>query len=66
MLADSTKVWNTVTFGLYSRDLQEDLDELEAWSAKWLLKLNFNKCHVMHVGHSVNSKYYLHREGVKT
>ena len=51
------------------RDLQEDLDELEAWLAKWLLKFNFDKCHVMHdmhVEHLVNSKYYLHHEGVKT
>ena len=66
MFADDTKVWNTVTSGSYSRDLQEGLDELEAWSAKCLLNFNFDKCHAMHVGHSVNSKYYIHREGVKT
>ena len=46
-----------------SRALQQDLECLEEWSSKWLLKFNFEKCHVMHIGHKSNTKYYLHKDG---
>ena len=30
--------------------LQDDLDELTAWSTKWLLTFQLDKCKVMHLG----------------
>ena len=29
------------------------------WSKKWLLKCNPAKCKKMHVGHSLDTKYYM-------
>ena len=46
--------------------LQEDIDELEKWSSKWLLGLNLEKCKIMHVGKSnPNFNYQMLSNGVK-
>ena len=39
--------------------LQEDLDSLQSWSDVWQLKFNADKCKVMHIGHSIDTKYYM-------
>jgi hypothetical protein len=62
LFADDTKIWNRVSDGISSGELQYDLDCLGEWSEKWLLKFNLEKCHVMHVGHKSDTKYYLHKD----
>ena len=36
-----------------------DIDQLEQWNRQWLLELNTDKCHVMHIGHSMDTGYTL-------
>jgi len=43
--------------------LQSDLDNLVKWSDKWLFKFNIEKCKVMHLGHKLNTQYYMKEEG---
>ena len=42
-----------------SESLQKDLDSLAKWSQKWMLEFNSSKCKVMHVGHKLNTKYFM-------
>jgi ribonuclease P/MRP protein subunit RPP40 len=35
------------------------------WSQKWLLKFNPEKCKVMHVGHNLDTKYYMREDTVQ-
>jgi len=63
MFADDTKIWciiKEIDDGLM---LQSDLDGLVKWSDKWLLKFNTEKCKVMHLGHKLNTQYYMKEEG---
>ena len=34
-------------------ELQCDLDNMQEWCKTWLLKLNLEKCKVMHIGKSL-------------
>ena len=47
MYADDTKVHENQT---ESRSLQNDLENLEEWSRKWLMKFNELKCKVIYFG----------------
>ena len=63
MFADDTKIWciiKEIDDGLM---LQSDLGNLVKWSDKWLLKFNTEKCKVMHLGHKLNTQYYMKEEG---
>ena len=62
LFADYTKIWNRVSEGTSSQALQQDLECLEEWSRKCLIQFNFEKCHVLHIGHKSNTKYYLHKD----
>jgi hypothetical protein len=42
--------------------LQADLNMLVDWSQKWSLGFNSEKCKLMHVGHSMLTKYYMKDE----
>jgi len=57
MLADDTKIWNRIGGLTDCVRLQADLDQLHAWSDKWLLSFNPDKCKVMHVGHDYRFLY---------
>ena len=47
--------------------LQNDLDSLSVWSDKLLLKFHPQKCKVMHLGKTDNTKYfYKLKEGIHT
>jgi len=60
MFADNTQLWTNVTSAAEdSISLQIDLDSLQAWSVEWKLHINPEKCKVMHIGHSHDTKYYL-------
>lgn len=43
--------------------LQEDLDRLMRWSDKWLLTFNPAKRLVMHIGHTLETGYYMESGG---
>ena len=59
MFADDAKLWSTVTSMSDSQVIQTDLDSLVEWSEKWLLKFNVEKCKVLHIGHDIDTKYFL-------
>jgi len=45
-----------------SESLQRDLDSLSRWPEKWLLRINPEKCKVMHVRHSHNTSYTIRQD----
>ena len=47
MFADDTKLFNSTN---NNQTLQEDIRELEKWSATWQLQFNALKCKVLHIG----------------
>ena len=59
MFADDTKlcrvIWSKMDIDL----LQEDLNSLARWCAKYLLTFNPQKYKVMHVGHKMDSAYHM-------
>ena len=55
--ADDTKIWTRITDVKDSESLQMDFDSLGCWSEKWLLRLNPEKCKVMHLKHSHKTSY---------
>ena len=57
LFADDTKVMRKVTSMEDAKALQRDLDKLEAWSKKWLLKFNPDKCHVLTIGKFENIRH---------
>ena len=70
LFADDTKVLRKITCDQDSIKLQQDLDELQSWSDKWLLKFHPDKCKVLTVGAvntSVNNtprSYYLKKDNI--
>ena len=57
LLADDTKLMRKIKSEEDAKALQRDLDELEAWSNKWLLRFNPDKCHVLTIGKFENIRY---------
>ncbi len=49
-LADDTKIGRTIRTGEDARALQEDLNKLSAWSDRWQINFNINKCSVLSIG----------------
>ena len=56
IFADNTKLDGKILTRDDCDAIQRDLDNLSAWSDKWLLKFNEAKCKVMHIGYN-NTKY---------
>ena len=46
-MPDDTEIFSKVTSIDDSKKLQKDIDSLNCWSDKWLLKFNTDKCHVL-------------------
>ena len=62
MFADDAKIMRRVTTIEDCRKLQEDLDKIHEWSAKWMMEFNVDKCHVLEMGRSIHrphAKYCL-------
>ena len=57
MFADDTKLFRTITSKSDAVALQSDLDALQEWSEKWLLRFNPDKCHVLTLGKFENTRY---------
>ena len=54
-----TKVWQIIRDNNDSLESQKDLQLVEAWSEKWLLRFNAAKCKIMHMGRDSGIKYHL-------
>ena len=50
LFADDTKIMRKVDNEEDAKALQSDLNILEAWSKRWLLQFNSDKCHVLTIG----------------
>ena len=57
LFADDTKIFQQVSSREDALLIQEDINALECWSDKWLLKFNTDKCHVLTLGKLDNTKY---------
>nr|VZI39869.1 unnamed protein product [Spirometra erinaceieuropaei] len=49
MFADDVKLWQVIKSPNDQRSLQNNLLRLQAWSEKWLLDFNVQKCAVLHL-----------------
>jgi len=61
-MAPVTKIWTRITSVKDSESLQSDLNSLSRWSENWLLRLNPEKCKVMHIRHSHNTFYTIRQD----
>ena len=62
LFADDTKIFNIIQDQKDRETLQEDLNKLNEWSEKWLLKFHPDKCKYLHLGKNEppsNFKYKL-------
>ncbi len=49
IFADDTKIGNSVIFDRDRQSLQNDLNKISAWSARWEMPFNIKKCHILQV-----------------
>jgi len=50
LFADDTKVLRKIYSEDDAKQLQDDIDSLDTWSKKWLLRFHPDKCHVLTLG----------------
>jgi hypothetical protein len=64
LFADDTKVYNIIKNKNDQENLQKDLNKLEEWSDRWLLRFHPDKCKHIHVGKQIepNTRYYIHNK----
>ena len=62
IFADDTKLYTKANNLNDANCLQDDLDTLSEWCKTWGMKLNTEKCHIMHYG-SKNQLYLYHLNG---
>ena len=60
LFADDTKIFQQVRSKQDALSLQSDIDVLNDWSEKWLLKFNTDKCHVLTLG-KIDKIMHTHR-----
>ena len=63
VFADDTKIYSIINNMCNTMELQCDLDNMQEWCKTWLLKLNLEKCKVMHIGKSLNTTYKMEISG---
>ena len=61
MFADDTKLYTRSDTEHGPSDLQDDLDTLQEWSRKWLLKFHPQKCCVLKVGRENENEYTMNQ-----
>ena len=54
LFADDTKVYRQICSKEDSLKLQSDIDLMKAWTDRWLLRFNADKCHVLTLGRIEN------------
>ena len=50
LFADDSKLIAIIRNSLDTKSLQDDLNKLTAWAGDWSMKLNSEKCQIMHLG----------------
>nr|VZI04584.1 unnamed protein product [Spirometra erinaceieuropaei] len=69
MFADDAKLWQVIKGPNDQRSLQDNLHRLQAWSKKWLLDFNVEKCAVLHLrptnSHSNESLRIYHLKDIR-
>ena len=63
LFADDTKIFRKITSAGDSVTLQADIDRLENWSKKWLLRFHPDKCHVLSLG-KIENTAHTHRYSI--
>ncbi len=63
-LADNTKIVNSVISSRDRQSLQDDLNKISSWSARWEMPFKVKKCHILEVG-TRNLKYDYEMSGEK-
>lgn len=58
MFADDTKLYGKSNTSQGIEELQEDLDQLQQWSERWLLRFHPQKCAVMKLGNKKSEASY--------
>ena len=64
LLADDTKIYSVVNNEEDQECLQSDINNLMAWSQKWMLTFNKKKCKYMHLGHEPGNTYKMEGEEI--
>ena len=60
LFADDIKIYSTIKGTSDTLLLQQNLDMVNEWSHKWLLKFNVDKCRLLQLGNPIPTNYYLH------
>nr|VZI34205.1 unnamed protein product [Spirometra erinaceieuropaei] len=55
MLADDMKIWDVIRGSADEDRLQMNLNRLEEWSNRWLLRFNVAKCSILRLGNTARS-----------
>nr|VZI29451.1 unnamed protein product [Spirometra erinaceieuropaei] len=55
MFADDMKIWSVIRGSADEDRLQINLNRLEEWSNRWLLRFNVAKCSILHLGKTARS-----------
>ena len=64
--ADDTTFFRRVQTRQKCRTLQEYLNRLERWSAKWQMLFNQSKCKCLHIGRANGKEpYEMHKDDIK-
>jgi Reverse transcriptase (RNA-dependent DNA polymerase) len=58
LYADDSKIIADVSNDVDSHKLQQDIDAIVEWTDTWLMRLNFDKCKVMHMGRQNPKREY--------
>ncbi len=61
---DNTKIRNSVISDRDRQSLQDNLNKISAWSARWEMPFNIKKCHILQIG-TRNIKYDYEMSGKK-
>ena len=57
LFTDDTKIYSTIKDNSDTLLLQKNLDMVNEWSHKWLLKFNVDKCKLLQLGNSSPANY---------
>nr|VZI34746.1 unnamed protein product [Spirometra erinaceieuropaei] len=55
MFADDMNIWSVIRDSADEDRLQMNLNRLEEWSNRWLLRFNFAKCSILRLGNTTRS-----------
>ena len=62
LFADDAKIFRSVKTSDDIKLLQDDINKITAWSKKWQLPFNVDKCKSLHIGNSNNQNIYVMEE----